>query len=115
MAARIIFCIESRGASQQPSLVRNLAELSLSSPQSKAVAFQAIADGTNPLKVRCSDPQHIAVLREAVAEQARPNSTACFIILVEDRARTPVFHAEKVATPESQASFDDSWAQLQAA
>lgn len=115
MAARIIFCVEGRGASQQPSLVGSLAEVPTASRQERSVAFRAIAQGASPLTVRCREPQHLAVLREAVSEQARADSTACFIVLIEDRARTPVFHAERVASPEIQASFEETWAELQAA
>ena len=116
MAARIILCIEGHGASQQPRQIRNLVEIGATSIRNKGVTFQATAAGVDgTFTLRCSDQQHLAVLREAVAEQARPSSAASFIVLMEDRGRDPVFHAEKVASPEIQASFDDGWAQLQAA
>lgn len=118
MAARIIFCIEGLDARQYPSRVWDLAEVGAACVRGKAVAFRATASsaepqaGTFPFDIRCSDRQHLAILREAIAEQANQASTACFIVLIEDREHAPVFHAEKVSSLESQGFFEQSWAQL---
>lgn len=113
MAARIIFCIEGIGACQYPSRVWDLAE---TGPVKGKPSFQGKTDsawleGKTTYRVRCSEAVHADILREAIREQADPNSTACYIALVEDRPRgaTPVFHVERVTGPSAQAFFDTSW------
>lgn len=116
MAARIIFCIEGIGACQYPSRVWGLAE---AKPVRGMPAFHgktdsAWLDGKTTYRVRCSEAAHADILREAIREQSDPNSTACYIALVEDRpsGATPVFHVERVTGRGAQASFDTSWSVL---
>lgn len=119
MAARIIFCIEGIDACQYPSRVWGLAE---TKPVKRKPAFQGTTnsafpgEGNIPYPIRCSEAAHAGILREAIREQADPNSTACFIVLLEDRLVRPVntaFHVERVSSPDIQASFDDNWASLE--
>jgi hypothetical protein len=117
MAARIMFCIEGLNEYQYASRVWNLAELG-AAPRGKAIRFRATTcnrfspDIELPYETSARDAEHLAILRHAIAEEADPRSTACFIILLEDKLTHPVFHAERVTGPEIQASFDESWALL---
>ncbi|MBW4656637.1 MAG: hypothetical protein KME20_26875 [Kaiparowitsia implicata GSE-PSE-MK54-09C] len=124
MAARIIFCTEGVDGRQDPSMVWNLVEGAPPTRRSKSIVFSAATSSASPsehsvrYRVCCADADHKAVLQDAVVEQAKPDSTACFIVLLEDHPRhdhVPVFHAERVNSAEIQASFDESWAQLQQA
>jgi len=120
MAARIIFCIEGIDECQYPSRVWDLAEIAPCAKTRKAMfrgttnsAFPG--EGDIPYEIRCDEPKQVQVLREAIREQTNPNSTACFIVLLEDRLMddfNPAFHAERVNSPEIQASFDASWNSL---
>lgn len=119
MAARIIFCIEGLDACQYPSRVWNLTEVGPTKGRRKAVTFRGTTtsafpgEGEIPYEVHTSDKSHVAILRDAIAEEAKADSTACFIVLLEDIEPTPVFHAERVSSPDIQASFDDNWEVLQ--
>lgn len=119
MAARIIFCIEGIGACQYPSRVWDLAETTAAKgkPVFHGTTNSAWPGGEYiPFPVRCSEAAHADILRDAIREQADPQSTACFIVLVEDRLGQKVhtaFHVERVASPDVQASFDDNWASLE--
>lgn len=119
MAVRIIFCIEGIDACQYPSRVWDLAE---TKPVKGKPAFQGTTnsafpgEGNIPYPIRCSDAAHADILRDAIREQADPESTACFIVLVDDSLHQPVdaaFHVERVSSPDIQASFDDTWMLLE--
>lgn len=121
MAARIIFCIEGIDACQYPSRVWDLAEAAprgkSCKPLLRGTTISAFAgEGNIPYEIRCTEPQQADVLRDAIREQSDPQSTACFIVLLEDHHRDetyPVFHVERVSSADIQASFDDNWASLE--
>lgn len=120
MAARIIFCIEGIDECQYPSRVWDLTELApcakTRKPMFRGTTNSAFpGEGDIPYEIRCDEPALRQVLREAIREQTNPHSTACFIVLLEDRLMddfNPAFHAERVSSPEIQASFDESWNSL---